>query len=79
MFNFPMMSPPYNPADWYWLVGDNSNEVWSSASASFVAVNAPKFVAWSQGGYRKPTRISSLDMLRDVLLEQYPDGAPKAV
>lgn len=67
----------YNPTNWYWIVGDDEDNVWSSARASYVPVDDDDYKAWLDDGLT-PTKIDTQDNLRDVLLLAYPDGAPPA-
>lgn len=62
------ISPPYNPANWYWLVGDKSpdTQVYSSAVDAYVPLNDATYVSWlSKGG--SPTLIDTEQNLADVL------------
>lgn len=63
----------YNPAAWFWIVGGDETQVYSSAKPGFVPATDAGYTAWlEEGGL--PTRIASLDELRDVLMQQYPAG-----
>lgn len=57
---------PYNPADWYWIVGGDGTKVFSSASGSMVPVSNATYQAWLADG-TLPTRIASKAELGDVL------------
>jgi hypothetical protein len=35
----------YNPTSWYWVVGGNQTEVWSSAALAYVPVTDATYVA----------------------------------
>ena len=63
----------YNPANWYWIVAGSEIEVWSSATAGFVPITDAKYSSWVDQG-NTPTRIVSLQELRDVLAAVYPAG-----
>ena len=64
--------PSYTPSDWYWLVG---GQIYSSRAASYVASDAPAYLAWLARG-RRPTSIASKAALWAVLAEHYPAGLP---
>lgn len=36
----------FNPLDWYWIVGGDQTQVYSSARGIFVPVADPTYVAW---------------------------------
>lgn len=68
------MSKPYIVSNWYWIVGDDETQIYSSAMRGFVpAATDAGYLAWLDEGGR-PTRIASLDDLREVLVTQYPAG-----
>ena len=52
----------YNASNHYWIVGGSTTQVYSSASASYVAVADATYVAWLAAG-NLPTKISANDML----------------
>ena len=68
-------TPAYTPGNWYWIVAGDESRVYSSARARYVPPDDPIYTAWLQSG-RLPTRIASERDLVDVLLAQYPAGAP---
>jgi hypothetical protein len=53
-----MLNDTYDPANWYWQIGEDTSQLWSSADASFVPARAS--VTY--------TVIKSLDELKEVLL-----------
>lgn len=55
----------FNAANWYWFVGGDTTQVFSSRSNAFVPLGDPTFVAW--GGV--PTSIDTLDNLKAVLAD----------
>lgn len=57
---------PYTPENWYWIVGDSTTQVFSSASGDYVAVDDATFVAWKADG-TVPTSIASAAELGEVL------------
>jgi hypothetical protein len=64
----------YTPSNWYWIVGDDESQVWSSRLAAFVPADDPAYVSWlAMGGV--PTRIATMDELYDVLATAYPAGS----
>ena len=68
----------YDPARWYWIVGDDETRVWSSAAAAYVPASDDAFMAWREAG-ASPTKIPSEDELAEVLAAQHPAGSPKPV
>lgn len=63
----------FNIGNWYWLVGDDSERVWSSAKAGFVSTLDATYQVWAAD--RFPTRIASLAELQAVFAAQYPAGS----
>ncbi len=64
----------YNPKDWYWIVGSDATQVYSSARAMSVPVSDSQYIAFlSRGGGATP--IASMAELLAVLAVQFPDGA----
>jgi len=57
----------YAPANWYWIVGDDASQVYSSASAATVGTGDKAYKAWLAQG-NAPTRIATMDELKDVLI-----------
>lgn len=54
-------------ADFYWIVGGDESQVYSSARNAMVPIDDPEYGRWlKRRGYR-PTRIHSFGELRDVL------------
>ncbi len=72
----------YNPAAWFWIVGNDETQVYSSARASTVAIGDKAYKAWLAQG-NVPTRIASMDELRDVLqaaqVPPYVSATPRQV
>jgi hypothetical protein len=50
-----------NPANWYWIVGGSSTQVWSSASLSYVPVSNSTYVAWLAAG-NLPSKCITIDL-----------------
>lgn len=42
--------PPYNPANWYWVVNGSTKQVFSSAIGDYVPISDPTFLAWVASG-----------------------------
>ena len=63
----------YTPSDWYWSIGGDEANVWSSKRAKSVPIADVEYTAWFEniGG---PSRIATMDELRDLLRVQYPPG-----
>ncbi len=57
---------PYTPHDWFWLVGGDESQVYSSAARDYVPLDDPAYVAFLAAG-GAPTRIGSADELAAVL------------
>jgi hypothetical protein len=58
----------YDPANWYWIVGGNEAQVFSSAVGNYVPANDATFLAWKADG-TLPTRIASEAELGEVLAD----------
>ncbi len=60
---------PYDPANWYWKVGDKSpgTQVYSSAVDDYVPLADATYVAWQTSGGRT-TVIDTEQNLADVLV-----------
>jgi hypothetical protein len=63
----------YAASNWYWIVGGDEANVWSSRRAASIPVNDPDYVAWLAAG-NWPTPIATMAELEAVLAEQYPPG-----
>lgn len=65
---------PYNPKDWFWIVGGDETQVYSSRSKAYVLVAGETFTQFiGTGGVA--TRIRNEVELQDVLLKQAPSAA----
>jgi hypothetical protein len=58
----------YDPSNWYWIVGGNVAQVFSSAVGNYVSTNDAAFAAWQADG-STPTRIASEIELGEVLAD----------
>src|SRR5262245_19183536 len=58
----------FNPANWYWIVGGSTTQVYSSAVGDFVPVADPTYVAWKADG-TLATRIDTEANLGAVLAQ----------
>lgn len=56
----------FAPANWYWVVGGSSTQVFSSASGDYVAAADATYQAWLAKG-NKPTAIDTEANLGGVL------------
>ena len=56
----------YTPKDWYWIIAGDDRQVYSSARSAFVGVGDKAYKIWLAQG-NAPTRIASMDELKDVL------------
>ena len=72
-----MISYP-DPSNWYWLVADDDKHVYSSARASTVATGDKAYKAWLAQG-NAPTRIASMDELKDVLIAAGVINVPQTI
>jgi hypothetical protein len=70
------MSAPYNPADWYWFIGADTSNAWSSKSCSLVPTTDTNYVAWTQMDCA-PSNAATMADLEAVLREVYPRGTMK--
>lgn len=66
----------FDVTDWYWIVGDDKSQAWSSKNAKFVDVTDAEYLAWLEAG-GEPTKIDTIDSLGETLFAQYPEGAPQ--
>lgn len=57
----------YAPANWYWIIAGDDRQVYSSASAATVGTGDKAYKAWLAQG-NAPTRIATMDELKDVLI-----------
>lgn len=62
------MAKEYNPSNWYWIVGGNEAQVFSSAVGNYVPANDAAYLAWIADG-TQPTRIASEAELGEVLAD----------
>lgn len=66
---------PYEVKNHYWFVGDDTTQVYSSASKTYVPVTDVTFMSWVGSG-NFPSNVSSELILREVFAQQYPEGWP---
>lgn len=59
-------TPVFNPFDWYWIVGSNESQVFSSKTGTFVPIGNKDYVAFLAAGNR-PSRILNEAELGEVL------------
>ena|SRR5580765_7767177 len=70
---------PYNPNDWYWIVGGNASQVYSSKAAirNYVPVADTVYLAWIADG-TLPTQIDTEanlgTVLAPIMLRPIPQG-----
>jgi len=57
---------PYDSNRWYWIVGGDASQVFSSAAGSYVPVADAAYVAWLEDG-SLPTQIDTMENLGEVL------------
>jgi hypothetical protein len=64
----------YNVADWYWTIGDDTSQVWSSARAGYIPVSDQAYVDFLVG--RRPAHAETIEALEaDVFAKSYPRGS----
>lgn len=68
----------YTPANWYWIIADDDKHVYSSARASTVAIGDKAYKTWLALG-NAPTRIASMDELKDVLIAAGVINVPQTI
>ena len=62
------MAQPYNPSNWYWIVGESTTEVYSSARAEYVSLTDATYTAWL-ASRNHPTLIDTDANLQVVLYQ----------
>ncbi|NOG69825.1 hypothetical protein HJG45_05550 [Roseicella sp. DB1501] len=67
----------YTPQDWYWVVAQETNRLYSSRAIGYVPLDDAAYSAWRARG-NDATHIVSEAELQDVLATQYPAGWPAA-
>lgn len=65
-----MSAITYDPMRWYWIVNGNTENVWSSASLTYVAQSDEAYVEWTQQEGAVTTRIASPQELSQVMTDQ---------
>ena len=66
---------PFIFSNWYWYVGDQRDQVYSSALATYVPITNADYIAWTTAG-NMPTMIPSEEILFTTLARLYPAGTP---
>ncbi len=71
----------FDKADWYWVVGGDNTQAWSSRAAAYVPVADAAYQAWlaNDGHARHPTHIASEADLAEVLGDLWPTYVPPIV
>jgi hypothetical protein len=64
----------YLVSDWYWIVGGDAANVWSSARAMSVPVSDADYTAWLVAN-SNPSPIATMADLHALLAAQYPPGS----
>jgi hypothetical protein len=62
------MAKSYDPSKWYWIVGGNEAQVFSSATGNYVPADNAAYLAWRADG-TMPTRILNETELGEVLAD----------
>lgn len=71
------MTSPYDPYHWFWVVGSNATQVYSSEAVQYVSVGNSQYVSWLALG-NNPSRIGSEQELWDYLNDKAPGTTPTA-
>ena len=66
----------YNPADWYWAIGNSTTQVWSSKVKGYVSVTDADYVEWLKAPTNRTRSFPSLGALAALLAIQAPANAP---
>jgi Domain of unknown function (DUF4376) len=74
MTTFPTFSV-YTPSDWYWFVGDDTDNVWSSARAAFVPISDAEYGGWAET-HTTPV-VPDMAAVETTLRQIFPAGTPK--
>lgn len=64
---------PYRVSDWFWYIGADRTQVWSSADARYLTVESQTVVAFLRDG-NSPSIVSSIDELAQIFQQQFPAG-----
>lgn len=65
----------FNIQNWYWIVCDKPNLVYSSRRAGYFPADDSEYTSWKNAG-NIPTKIDTEANLIDVFEAQYPAGSP---
>lgn len=68
----------YTPANWYWIIAGDDRQVYSSARSAFVGVGDKAYKIWLTQG-NAPTRIASMDELKEVLVAAGVFNVPQTI
>ena len=68
----------YNPHDWYWIVGNEESQVYSSVRQAYVSADDASYLQWC-ADERRATHIASDDELRDVLIAAGVINVPQTI
>lgn len=68
----------YTPKDWYWIIAGDDRQVYSSARSAFVGVGDKAYKIWLAQG-NVPTRIASMDELKEVLIAAGVINVPQTI
>lgn len=63
----------YAPNNWYWIIGGDEANVWSSAACASIPVDDPGYTAWLAAG-NMPSQAATMADLQAVFADQYPAG-----
>jgi hypothetical protein len=67
----------FDPANWYWIVGGSTSQVYSTTFASYVSVTDATYLTWlSANPSHQPSRVATEQQLWDYLHGRVGAGTP---
>lgn len=68
----------YAPQNWYWFIGADTNNVWSSARATLVPTSDQAYTDWTNASPGNLARsVATMADVENILRGTYPPGTPK--
>lgn len=68
----------WRPEDWCWIIGGDETRVYSSQLNKMLSTESDEYLVW-QGRNGKPTRIKTVEELKDVLAQHGLDAMPRSI
>lgn len=59
----------FNPNNWFWIVGGDTSQAWSSAANAFVSATDSRYTSWLAAG-GTPTKVASVTVALGVVIIQ---------